>query len=108
MDLKTFEFPNPNDTQAVRKAAAVLLEEAKERKFYDGHTEYNDLFSELFFSGGKIEFQKNVDEDFKAKAWPFCRSFMGSFDPKHEHKEAICAMLMSELLVAKKKKRLWP
>ena len=107
MDLKIFNFPDLNDTTAVRKAAAELLIEAKERNFYDGHTAHNDLFSELFFSGGKVEFQKNLDEDFKAKAWPWCRAFMGSFDPKHEHKEAICAMIMSELLVAKKKKKLW-
>ena len=108
MDLKTFDFPEHNDTQAVRKAAAELLEEAKERGFYNGHTDYNDLFSKLFFEGGKIEFQKDVDEEFKGKAWPFCRAYMSSWDPKHEHKEAVCALLMSELLVAKKKKRLWP
>jgi len=107
MDLKTFNFPDLDDDRAVRKAIAELLEEAKERKFYDGNTEYNDLFNKLFFSGGEIEFQKKVDEDFKAKAWPFCRAVMGSWDPKHEHKEAVCALLMSELLVAKKRKKLW-
>ena len=107
MDLKTFEFPDLNDTAAVRKASMELLAEAKERDFYNGHTAHNDLFNELFFSGGKIEFQKDLDEDFKTRAWTFCRGFMGSWDPKHEHKEAVCALLMSELLVAKKKKRLW-
>lgn len=107
MDLKTFEFPDLNDVAAVRKASMELLAEAEERGFYDGGTEYNDLFSELFFDGGKIEFQKNLDEGFKTKAWTFCQAFMSSWDPKHEHKAAICALLMSELLVAKKKKKLW-
>ena len=107
MDLKTFDFPSLNDTQAVRKAAAELLEEAKERGFYNGNTAHNDLFNTLFFSGGDIEFRKDLTEEFKDKAWPFCRGFMSSFDPKHEHKEAVCAMLMSEILVAKKKKKLW-
>ena len=107
MDLKTFVFPDPNDTSAVRKAEVELLKEAKERDFYNGHTAHNDLFNSLFFSGGEIEFQKNLDEDFKTRAWKFCRGFMSSWDPKHENKEAICAMLMSELLVAKKKKKLW-
>ena len=107
MDLKTFDFPDLDDTTAVRKAAAELIEEAKERGFYLGRTDHNKLFNDLFFDGGKIEFKKDFDEDFKAKAWPFCRGFMGSWDPKHEHKEAICAMLMSELLVAPKKKKRW-
>ena len=60
MDLKTFDFPDLYDTTAVRKASAELLKEAKERDFYAGHTEYNDLFSELFFSGGEVEFKKDV------------------------------------------------
>ena len=105
MDLKTFEFPNLNDTAAVRKATMELLNEAKERGFDGGYTEYNTLFSELFFNGGNFEFKKDVDEDFKAKAWPFCKGFMGSWDPKHEHKEAVCALLMSELLVAPIRRR---
>jgi hypothetical protein len=110
MDLKTFEFPEVNGADAVFptfRTIPELLEEAKERGFYNGNTEYNRLFSQLFFEGGKIEFKKDVDEEFKAKAWPYLRSFMGSFEPKHEEKDAICAMLMSELLVAPKKKKLW-
>ena len=101
MDLKTFEFPNVSGIDMVFSTFNTipeLLEEAKERGFDGGNTPYNKLFSKLFFDGGKIRFKKNLDEDFKARAWPYCRSFMGSFDPKHEHKEAICAMLMSELL----------
>jgi len=111
MDLKTFEFPEVRGVDmafSTFRTDPELLQEAKDRGFYGGNTEYNDLFSELFFNGGKIEFKKDVDEAFKEKAWPYLRSFMGSFEPKHEEKEAICAMLMSELLVApKKKKRLW-
>ena len=107
MDLKKFKFPNVNDVDvafSTRRTDPKLLAEAKERGFYDGNTEYNDLFSNLFFSGGEVEFKKNIDEEFKSKAWPYLRSFMSSFEPKHEEKEAICAMLMSELLIAKKKK----
>lgn len=111
MDLKTFEFPKLEGLDmafSTIRTDPKLLAEAKERGFYNGDTDYNGLFSDLFFSGGKVEFKKDVDEDFKAKAWPYCRAFMGSWEPKHEEKEAICAMLMSELLVApKKKRRLW-
>ena len=105
MDLKTFDFPKLSGLDmafSTIKTDPKLLAEAKERGFYDGHTEYNSLFSNLFFSGGKVEFKPDVDPEFKAKAWPYCRGFMTSYDPSHEDKEAICAMLMSELLVAKK------
>lgn len=103
MDLTKFEFPKVSGIDmafSTFKTDAKLLEEAKERGFYNGSTPYNSLFSKLFFSGGTVNFKNNVDEEFKKSAWAYCRSFMGSFEPKHEEKEAICAMLMSELLEA--------
>lgn len=109
MDLKNFKFPNVTGADMAFptfRTNPELLEESKKRGFYGGNTEYNDLFSELFFNGGEVEFKKDVDEEFKAKAWPYLRSFMGSYEPQHEEKEGICAMLMSELLVSKKKKKI--
>lgn len=102
MDLKTFEFPEPSMADSVFptfRTIPELLEEARERGFYNGSTPYNKLFSKLFFEGGKIQYKPDVDEEFLIRAWTYCRTFMGSFEPKHEHKEAICAMLMSEVLL---------
>jgi hypothetical protein len=104
MDLTKFDFPELTAADmafSCLKTDAVLLNEARERGFYNGRTPYNDLFSEIFFNGGKIKFKEGLDENFKSKAWKYLRSFMGSFEPKHEEKEAICAMLMSELLEPK-------
>ena len=101
MDLKTFKFQivtNVDMAFSTFKADKELLAEAKERGFYNGRTKYNDLFSTLFFSGGKVKFKQKIDDDFKIKAWNYCRAFMGSWEPKHEEKEAICALIMSELL----------
>jgi hypothetical protein len=99
MDLTKFKFPEvDNNPFSTVKTDKVLLQEAIDRKFYNGHTPYNKLFSSLFFSGGKVKFKKDIDEEFRKKAWSYCRSLMGSFEPKHEEKEAICSMLMSELL----------
>jgi len=99
MDLKQYKFPKITGIIiSTIKTDKNLLEEAKKRGFYNGYTPYNDLFSELFFNGGKINFKKGLDEDFKAKALPYLKSFMGSFEPKHEEKEAICALLLSELV----------
>ena len=75
-----------------------LLAEAKNRGFYLGRTPYNKLFSKLFFNGGEVTFKSGLNESFRSPAWEYCRHFMSSFFPKHEEKEAICAMLMSELL----------
>jgi hypothetical protein len=80
------------------KTDQKLLTEAKARDFYCGHTKYNDLFSSLFFSGGTLNLKKDLDEEFKKKVLPYLKSFMGSFDPRHEDKEAICALLLSELV----------
>jgi hypothetical protein len=101
MNLKDFAFPEITRVDMVFptvKTNKDLLEEAKSRGFYNGHTPYNDLFSQLFFNGGRIVWKKDVDEQLKQKAWPYCRSFMGSWEPRHEEKEAICALIMSELL----------
>ena len=105
LNLREYPFPKLSGVDVALSTLntdPALLEEAKRRGFAD-HTDtpYNKLFSELFFSGGKVEFKKDLPEDFKKNAWAYCRAFMGSFAPKHEDKEAICALLMSELLEVK-------
>ena len=95
MNLKTYKFEEPN---MCLRTDPKLLVEAKKLGFYNSRTPYNDLFSKLFFRGGELHFKKNLDEEFKAKALPYLKAFMGSFEPKHEEKEAICAMLLSELV----------
>ncbi len=95
MNLKSYKF---GEISFSIPTDPVLLKEAKKRGFYDGDTKYNKLFSSLFFNGGKINFKENLDPDFKKNALPYLRSFMGSFAPKHEEKEAISAMLLSEMV----------
>ena len=95
MDLKKFNFPKPD---WCLRTEPELLKEAKSRGFYNGHTKYNKLFSDLFFSGGKLNLKKDIDKDFKEKALPYLKDFMGSFEPSHEEKEAISALLLSELV----------
>lgn len=108
MDLTKFEFPEVTGVDNAFPTFGTipeLLSEAKERGFYNGHTDYNSLFSTLFFSGGKVKFKQKIDDDFKNKAWSYVRAFMGSWAPKHEEKEAICALVMSELLEPKLEKK---
>jgi hypothetical protein len=75
-----------------------LLTEAKKRGFYCGDTKYNTLFSELFFGGGTLDFKEDLDGEFKDKSLTYLKMFMQSYSPKHEEKEAISAMILSELV----------
>lgn len=101
IDLTTYKFPVTTKADVAFptfNTIPELLEEARLRGFEEGDTPYNKLFSTLFFRGGKVKFKREINEDFKTSAWAYMRGFMGSFLPKHEHKEAICAMLLSELV----------
>ncbi len=101
LDVREYKFPKMDAVDmafSTLRTIPELLAEAKARNFYNGRTKYNDLFASLFYKGGKVEFKKDVPEEFKKSAWPYVRAFMGSFEPKHEEKEAICALLLSELV----------
>jgi len=103
MELKDFNFPKVGGLDmafSTYRTDPILLQEARDRGFYNGHTKYNELFSTLFFNGGKLDFKQGLDKDFKAMAVPYLKSFMGSFEPSHGEKEAICALLLSELVEA--------
>jgi len=40
-----------------------------------------------------------LDNSWKQNAFLYARSLMGSFVPKHEHKELVCAMIFEECLI---------
>lgn len=65
-------------------------------EFKHGRTEWNKLFSQWFYSGlpKGTEFiaKEGIDRDEALRHVKYC---MGSFEPKHEHKEAGVAYLLS-------------
>lgn len=100
LDLKTYPWPKVTGLDVVlptRDADPKLLEEAKRRGYLYGHKPGNKMFSQLFFSGGRIKYREDVPEKHKNNVYAYLRSFMGSWAPKHEHKEAICGMLLDEI-----------
>lgn len=111
MEIKDYNFPK---IEAVNRAfptfdaPEVLVEEAKKRGFYNGDTIWNDLFGEMFYKGikaGEIDFKSEVKgQEWAEKAYDFAMCLMGSFAPKHEEKEAVCAFIFSETLVWNKSK----
>lgn len=61
-----------------------------------GGTKWNDLFADWFYSGLKsIKLTMNEGVD-RTDAMRHIRALMASFEPKHEHKEAGVAYLMSK------------
>lgn len=65
-------------------------------EFRDRHTKWNKLFADFFYFGlEKLELtpKEGVDRD---KAMLHIQTVMGSWEPKHEHKEAAVAYLFSE------------
>ena len=101
--IKGFQFPVLTDAQVAFSSVRTndyLLNIAKQQGFYNGHTAYNELFSTLFYKGGSVTFKEGLDEAYKAKAWRYLRALMGSFVPKHEEKEAVCALILSDLCEA--------
>ena len=100
--IQNFNFKKIMDKQSVSfsdlSTDVELLKEAKDKGFYNGDTKYNILFNELFFEGGQLNFKKDIDPIFKKDITRYLRSLIGSFAPPHEEKEAICALLLSELV----------
>lgn len=98
MDLSTYKFPEVTKVDLAFSTFDVtkeLLEEAEKRDLTKGRKK----FSELFFSGGTVEFKDDVEGTWKESAFMYARALMGSFLPKHEHKKAVCAMIFEECLV---------
>jgi hypothetical protein len=67
-------------------------------------TEWNEIVTHWFFNGlnKNVKFypKEGVDPE---KALRAIGSVIGSFQPKHEHKEAVCAYLLSQWFVKIKK-----
>jgi hypothetical protein len=100
MNLQDFSFPKFDKVDMAfptAKTDPILLQEAKDRGFYRGETKENDMFSQLFYRGGTIIFKKRLPKDFVESAHNYLCGFIGSWAPKHEEKEAICALILSEI-----------
>lgn len=64
-------------------------------EFKRGRTKWNDLVNDWFYCGvSDLEVTPKEGID-KQKALLNIRAIIGSFEPKHEHKEAACAYLLS-------------
>lgn len=100
MKLRDYQFPTIKDVDlsfSTVKTSGLLLGMAKEGGFYNGKTPANDLFNTIFYKGGRVAFKKDNDPAFQDKAWRYLQALMNSFEPKHEEKEAVAALILNEL-----------
>jgi hypothetical protein len=66
------------------------------KEFRNNRTEWNRLFSDWFYRGlSSLELEPKEGID-KHAALAHIRAVMSSFEPKHEHKEAGVAFLLSQ------------
>jgi len=92
------EIPEVTDGEiafGTAKALPVYDSLPEEFQRHNG-TKWNELVSAMFFCGlREIDAtpKEGVDEE---KAWRAIRAHLGSWEPKHEHKEAGVAYMMSQ------------
>lgn len=97
MDLSTYQFPDVTGVDLAFhtfNTIPELLKEAESRDLRKGRKKFN----ELFFNGGKLDFKDDVKGSWKEKAFEYAKALMGSYAPKHEHKESVCSMIFEECL----------
>lgn len=98
MDLSTYKFPEVTEADfafPTFNTPKELVAEAEKRNPQKGMSK----FSELFFKGGNIELKPDVKGTWKENAYIYARALMGSWKPKHEHKELVVGMIFEECLV---------
>lgn len=102
LSLAAYPFPEISKVDMVFATVStdpILLEEAKRRGFYMKDTPANRMFNELFSNGGRLICSEEINPDYLKRAIAYLKALMRSYAPRHEEKEAVCAMLLDELVL---------
>lgn len=94
MNIENKVFPK---SELMLSTDHELYQEAVNRGFNKSSNPYCQLFQVLFFEGGRLHFKANLPSNWE-EITRYLKALMGSFAPKHEEKEAICAYLLSHLV----------
>lgn len=98
LDLSTYTFPTGRGSYYIPKE---LIDEANRREHLKEYNYLKDgkkIFTTAFFDGLEVKLKKETTEvgTWQNSAWKYMGVMMGSFAPKHEHKEIVCAMILQE------------
>jgi hypothetical protein len=107
MNIREYHFPEIKSELQVafssEKTIPEILEEAKSRGFYNGDTPWNKFFRKLFYDGGNVKIKKDPffhqNHRWTINTLYYLKAFMASFEPKQEEKEAISALILSEIAI---------
>lgn len=69
----------------------TILAEAKEKGFGVNNCK---RAAELFYNGGNVNVNRELDKDYIAHGLRALKAVLGSFEPKHEHKMAVCEYII--------------
>jgi hypothetical protein len=104
MKLQNYPLPIPTDADRAfptYDTDARLLEMAKELGFDNRSNPYYQLVSNIFFQGcGGFVPKKElwITDEYAARVFNYFDCLLRSWKPKHEHKTAVCAFLLSEIV----------
>ena len=77
-------YPRPWFDEALKKAEGI-------------EPEWENKANELFFSGGKVGINESLPEDYRKRGFHMLQAVLGSWEPKHEHKSAVCGLILKSL-----------
>lgn len=55
------------------------------------------MANKIFFHGGKLPLREDLDKDYVIRGVRMFKAVVGSYAPKHEHKEIVCAMILKNI-----------
>lgn len=61
-----------------------------------------DRTATLFYKGGSLNLNKELDSDYITSGVRTLKAILCSFNPKHEHKMAVCEYILSNIEVQEK------
>ena len=94
MNLLKYNYPTGSEVVVDPQ----LLAEAKKRGYYKNTKPFTRIFWGIAFFLEEPVMKASATTEAHMNIWLYCRRLLRSWKPKHEEKEAVCTMLMSEIL----------
>jgi hypothetical protein len=70
---------------------AETLKEAEKKGFGMNNS---DRAAQLFYNGGKVNVKDGLDKEYVSKGLRALKAVIGSFEPPHQHKMAVCEYII--------------
>ena len=90
------KFPKVTDTEIVFGGIPELKKFEKLAFEYFKRNKYSDHAMNIFYSGGKLPPRKaGISNEYYIEGVRYFKCWIGSWNPKHESKEAVCGFILS-------------